>query len=160
MSKAPETIGRYEIRQEIGAGGMGTVYLGYDANLDRYAAIKILSESLSQDGAFVERFRREARAAATTIHPHITQIFELSEHEGLSYFAMEYVEGKTLRDVIRETDGKIEVDEALRIALEAARGLEAAAAKNLMHRDIKPSNILLAQDGAVKVTDFALARAW
>ena len=159
MSAAPKVIGRYELRHEIGVGGMGSVFLGYDKSLDRFAAIKMLSTKLSQDQGFVERFRREARAAAATLHPNVTQIFELSDHEGLPYFAMEYVEGKTLRDVIRETDGKIEVDEALRIALEAARGLEAAAAKNLMHRDIKPSNILLAQDGAVKVTDFGLARA-
>ena len=159
MSTVPEIIGRYEIRGEVGRGGMGSVLLGYDKGLDRLAAIKVLSEKLSKDQAFVERFRREARAAAAAFHPNITQIFELSEHDGLPFFAMEFVKGSTLRKLIRESRGKFDVDEALRIIGEAAKGLAAAASKNLIHRDMKPSNILLAEEGSVKVTDFGLARA-
>ncbi len=149
---------RYELRQCIGIGGMARVYLAHDRALNRDVAVKILNPALAADPLFVERFRREARAAAALNHPNIVAIYDTGATDDTYYIVMEYVPGPNLKETIRER-GPLPEGEALAIGAQVAAALGVAHAHHLIHRDIKPHNILLGPDGSAKVTDFGIARA-
>jgi len=155
--QTPGRIGPYEIRGTIGVGGMGVVYRGWDARLNRPVAVKTLKSDLARDQDHRERFLREARAAAALSHPNVTQIYFIGEEGGQPFFAMECLEGKSLEAVLRE-EGKLAPDRAIALVRQAAAGLKAAAARGIIHRDVKPSNLVLTPDGVLKVTDFGLAK--
>ena len=150
--------GRYQVVGRIARGGMATVYEAIDTRLDRTVALKLMSPALAEDPGFVTRFRREARAAAQLSHPHVVAVFDQGEAAGLPYLAMEYVSGRTLRDVLRD-HGALTPEQALTILDPVLEALIAAHDAGFVHRDIKPENILISDDGRVKVTDFGLARA-
>lgn len=149
--------GRYTLRGSLGQGGMADVQLAYDEQLDRHVAIKILHARYADDPAFLERFRREAQAAASLNHPNIVAVYDAGEQAGRPFIVMEYVSGRSLRDLLRDED--VQPERALEIVGEAARGLHYAHERGLVHRDIKPGNIMIGSDGQVKVTDFGIARA-
>lgn len=151
-------LGRYEIKQQIARGGTAKVFLAQDLRLLRYVAIKILFEELSVDSAFVERFRREAQAAANLNHPNIVSVYDWGEAEGNYFIVMEYIDGRSLSSLLR-SDGKISVDKAAQIGSSVASALFYAHRHGVIHRDIKPGNVLITEDGRVKVTDFGIARA-
>lgn len=155
---APGTIfaGKYKILGEIGRGGMGEVYLVEDTSLARKVALKFLPEDMYKDPAARSRFLREAKAAAALDNPYICSIHEVGESEDKLFFAMEYVDGKTLRD--RISAGALPLQAALPIAIEVAEALQKAHEKGIIHRDIKPSNIMLTDKGHAKVMDFGLAK--
>jgi len=155
---APGTVfaGKYKILGELGRGGMGEVYLAEDATLSRKVALKLLPEETYQNAEARQRFIREAKAAAALDHPYICSVHEVGEAEGRLFFAMEYIEGQTLRQ--RVGHEPVPVQQALRIAIEAGEALQAAHDKGLIHRDIKPANLMLMENGHVKVMDFGLAR--
>ena len=149
---------RYELLKRIGRGGMADVYLGNDRLLDRQVAIKMLFPEFAVDPNFVERFRREAQAAANLNHPNIVNVFDWGKHASTYYIAMEYVDGRTLADILR-SNGHLTSKQAAEIASEVAAALGFAHAAGLVHRDIKPANILIGTNGSVKVADFGIARA-
>jgi serine/threonine-protein kinase len=151
-------LGKYEILAELGRGGMGVVYRGYDPPLKRQVAIKVLAPHLVWESAFVERFVREARSAARLSHPNIVTIHDVGQEAGWYYFVMEYVEGQTLTDYIAQR-GRLSARDALAILTPLARALDHAHHNGLVHRDIKPANIIITSDGQVKLTDFGIARA-
>jgi serine/threonine-protein kinase len=153
-----ETIaGRYEVEELVGHGGMSSVYKARDALLERHVALKILHEQYSTDDDFVERFKREARSVAQLQHPNIVTVIDRGEEDGRQFIVFEYIEGENLKEhVVR--NGRLDVREALEIAVEVARGLAFAHEQGLVHRDVKPQNILLNGDGRAKVTDFGIAR--
>lgn len=151
-------MGRYEILERIGGGGMGVVWKANDKVLDRYVTLKVLRPEMSEDEDFVRRFRREAKAAASLSHPNIVSIYDVGEDQGLYFIVMELVEGETLRDKLTR-QGKLEVEEALNIAGQICLGLSHAHTNQIIHRDIKPQNILITTLGHVKVADFGIARA-
>jgi len=153
----PARIGPYEIVQVLGRGGMGVVYKGRDAALDRWVAVKTLLPSMVSDTEAHERFLREARSAAALSHPNLTQIYSIGEDSGTPYFAMEFIEGQTLAQKI-ERDGRLKPSEAVRLMRQVALGLQEAQRFQLIHRDIKPANLILTADGTVKITDFGLAK--
>jgi len=156
---APSTmLAHYRILAPIGAGAMGTVYEAHDTALDRVVAVKVLKSEISQDEDIVRRFQREARAAARVNHPNLTHIYFVGETEGRHYFAMERLPGRNLEDVITD-DGPMDLSPALDVLIQAARGLAAAHAADVIHRDVKPGNIMLLPSGEVKVTDFGLAKS-
>ena len=149
---------RYEILGKVGAGGMSDVYKAKDLTLGRFVAIKVLKAEFSEDINFVTKFRSEAQAAAGLEHPNIVNIYDVGSENGLHYIVMEYVEGITLKTYI-EKKGQLSFKEAVSIAIQVGRGIEAAHNKNIVHRDIKPQNIMISTEGQVKVTDFGIARA-
>lgn len=149
---------RYEIVSKIGAGGMSDVYKAKDHILGRFVAIKVLRNEFSEDRSFVAKFRTEAQSAAGLEHPNIVNIYDVGSEEGLYYIVMEYVEGITLKTYI-EKKGQLSFKESVSIAIQVARGIEAAHNKQITHRDIKPQNIIISTEGKVKVTDFGIARA-
>ena len=149
---------RYELKQQIGRGGMAEVRLARDLLLDRPVAIKILYPEHAVDPNFVERFRREAQAAANLNHPNIVSVYDWGKYESTYFMAMEYVPGRTLAEYLR-ANTRIEPDEAATIGIEVARALAFAHRNGVVHRDIKPANILIANTGEVKVADFGIARA-
>ena len=149
---------RYEIVGQFGTGGMSDVYKAKDHALGRYVAIKVLKSEFSEDTNFVSKFRTEAQSAAVLEHPNIVNIYDVGSENGIHYIVMEYVEGITLKTYI-EKKGQLTYKEALSIAIQVGRGIQAAHAKNIVHRDIKPQNIIISTDGKVKVTDFGIARA-
>ncbi len=149
-------VGNYRIIEKIGAGGMGNVYLAEDINLERKVALKFLSPHLCNSDDACERFKREARAAAALKHPNIVTVYEVGEYQGHPYFAMEYCEGKILKDVIEQ--GEISLDQAVDLAKDIAEGLREAHEHGVIHRDIKPSNIILDSKGQPKLVDFGLAQ--
>jgi predicted Ser/Thr protein kinase len=155
--QAPASLGPYEIKGVIGSGGMGVVYQGWDAQLNRSVAVKTLKPELAREPAFCERFLREARAVASLSHPNVTQIYFIGEENGCPFFAMEFLEGRPLDALLRE-EGKLPSGRAIDLIRQAAVGLKAAAARGVIHRDIKPSNLVLTREGVVKVTDFGLAK--
>lgn len=149
---------RYEIMGKIGAGGMSDVFKARDHILGRFVAIKVLKQEFSEDVNFVVKFRTEAQSAAGLEHPNIVNIYDVGSEAGMHYIVMEYVEGVTLKTYI-EKKGQLTYKEAVSIAIQVGRGIEAAHAKNIIHRDIKPQNILISTEGKAKVTDFGIARA-
>ncbi|HEY0006252.1 MAG TPA: protein kinase [Pyrinomonadaceae bacterium] len=149
-------LGHYEIRSRIGAGGMGEVYLARDLQLDRTVALKILLARMAQTSKGLSRFTQEARSASKLNHPNVSHIYELGEQAGYSFIAMEYVEGKTLRQLMSDTE--LDLETVLDIGAQVANALAAAHAAGIVHRDIKPENIMVRTDGLVKVLDFGIAR--
>jgi len=149
---------RYEIIEQIGAGGMSEVYKAKDHTLNRFVAIKVLKEEFCSDGTFVRKFKMEAQAAAGLSHPNIVNIYDVVDEENVHYIVMELIEGITLKNYI-EKKGHLDINEATGIAIQVASGIGAAHARHIIHRDIKPQNIILSNDGKVKVADFGIARA-
>ena len=153
-----ETVGgRYRFERVLGHGGMATVHLARDEELDRMVAVKCLTEALSGDEVFRERFTREARMAAQLSHPNIVGVFDVGEDGGVPYLVMEYVESETLADLMARK-GPIDPDRAVDLILQVCAGLEHAHAAGLVHRDIKPQNLLVRPDDTVKIADFGIAR--
>ena len=150
--------GRYELGRRLGSGGMAIVYLAHDRLLDRDVAVKVLSEPYASDPAFVERFRREASAAAALNHPNIVSVYDRGEADGSYYIVMEYLAGPTLKDVVRRR-GPLEPSEAVDATLGILAALAAAHKRGVVHRDVKPQNVMVSEDGRVKVADFGIARA-
>ncbi|MBD8527952.1 serine/threonine-protein kinase [Pseudomarimonas arenosa] len=153
-------LGHYEIVDELGRGGMGVVYKGFEPALNRYVAIKELSPSLAHDSNLVERFLREARSMAALNDPHIIQIYYIGTEEetGQPFFAMEFVEGDSLSGLLKR-EGKLSVENALKIMRQTAMGLATAHDKGVIHRDLKPGNLMLTPRGHVKIADFGIALA-
>ena len=149
---------RYEILEKIGAGGMSDVYKAKDQLLGRFVAVKILKPEFAEDVNFVTKFHTEAQSAAGLQHPNIVNIYDVGSEEHVHFIVMEYVEGITLKTYI-EKKGQLNYKEAISIAIQVARGIEAAHNNNIVHRDIKPQNIMISHEGKVKVTDFGIARA-
>jgi eukaryotic-like serine/threonine-protein kinase len=149
---------RYEIQREIAQGGMAEVYLAHDQLLNRPVALKALFPEYAREPSFVERFRREAQAAANLNDPNIVAIYDWGQEDGTYFIVMEYVEGRSLRDLIR-SEAPIEPGKAAEITAEIASALAFAHRNGVVHRDVKPGNVLLTQSGTVKVTDFGIARA-
>ena len=149
-------FGHYEIIRQIGIGGMGEVYLAKDQKLDRRVAIKILNEKFSRDESNLKRFVREAKAASALNHPNILVIHEIGESEDAHYIVSEFIEGRTLREVL--TQSQMSLGEVLDISIQIASALAAAHGAHLVHRDIKPENVMVRPDGYVKVLDFGLAK--
>ena len=157
MGLAPGTrLGPYEILSPIGKGGMGEVYRARDGKLGRDVAIKVLPEEFSQHKERLARFKREARLLASVNHPNVATLFGLEDADGIRFLVMELVEGETLAERIAR--GPIPIDEALRLFLQIATGLEAAHEKSVIHRDLKPANIKIGPEGSPKILDFGLAK--
>ena len=152
----PEQIGHYRILKKIGEGGMGEVFCAQDLKLGRNVALKILPAKLAEDVKRLRRFLREARMASTLSHPNVTHIYEVGEENGIHYIAMEYVEGDTLQEKIRQ--GPVENAAIISIALQIAKALHTAHDAKIVHRDIKPANIMLNSQNHVKILDFGLAK--
>lgn len=149
---------RYEIVGKAGSGGMSDVYKAKDHTLGRYVGIKVLKQEFSDDVNFVTKFRTEAQSAAGLEHPNIVNIYDVGSENSIHYIVMEYVEGITLKTYI-EKKGQLSFKEAVSIAIQVGRGIEAAHNKHIIHRDIKPQNIIISTEGKVKVTDFGIAKA-
>lgn len=149
---------RYEIVGKVGTGGMADVYKAKDHTLGRFVGIKVLKQEFSEDVNFVTKFRTEAQSAAGLEHPNIVNIYDVGSENAIHYIVMEYVEGITLKTYI-EKKGQLSFKEAVSIAIQVGRGIEAAHNKHIIHRDIKPQNIIISTEGKVKVTDFGIARA-
>jgi serine/threonine-protein kinase len=156
----PDTIidGRYRVLDRLGSGGMADVYCAEDQQLGRRVALKLLYRRFAEDDLFVERFRREASAAAGLQHPNIVSVYDRGEWDGTYYIAMEYLEGRTLKDLIRE-HGPMPPDLAIDVTCQILRAARFAHKRGVVHRDIKPQNVILDEEGRAKVTDFGIARA-
>ena len=157
QAQQPRRLGGFELLATLGKGGMGTVFKARQVSMDRLVALKILPKKLAENEAFVQRFLREARSAAKLRHPNIVQAFDVGQAEGYYFFAMEFVDGETLSEIIRR-DGPLEPNRALDIMKQVASALAAAHEAGIVHRDIKPSNIMIDKKGEVRVTDFGLAK--
>jgi len=153
-----QTIGHYRIEEELGAGGMGTVYRATDSKLGRQVAIKFLPEAFAKDPDWLGRFEREARLLAALNHPNIAAIYGFEESAGVHYLVLELVPGETLAQLLKR--GPLKVPETLGSCRQIAEGLEAAHGKGITHRDLKPANIKITPEGKVKVLDFGLAKAF
>ena len=150
---------RYEVQQKIGVGGMADVYRGKDTLLGRPVAIKILHQNFGSDQDFVARFKREAQAAGKLNHPNVVSMYDVGFDQGFHYIVMEYVSGCTLKEYIQHHGDQVTVQEAVKITVAIAEGLEHAHMMGIVHCDVKPHNILITDSGRVKVTDFGIARA-
>ncbi|MBJ7471808.1 MAG: serine/threonine protein kinase, partial [Solirubrobacteraceae bacterium] len=153
-------IGRYEMHERIGSGGMSTVVRAFDSRLERDVAVKLLAEHLADDTQFVQRFQREAKSAARLVHPNIVQVFDygFDPDKGRYYIVMEYVQGRSGAQLLAQ-HGRLSVDGTLHLADGACRALAHAHRHGVIHRDVKPGNIMLAEDGQVKLADFGIAWA-
>lgn len=157
MAALPEQIGDYKVVRELGRGAMGVVYLAIHPSLGREMALKVMAPELARDPEFVERFRREGEAAARLRHPNIVQVFDFAHRDGLYFIAMEYLGGRTLKDLLEE-EGQQPVGTACRMLDELLAALSVAHAKGIIHRDIKPANVMVTDEGPVALTDFSIAR--
>ena len=151
--------GRYALQQSIGKGGMAEVFLAQDQLLDRPVAVKRLAAEHAADPSFVERFRREAQAAAKLTHPNIVGVYDYFEEGGEYFIVQEYIDGRSLAELLR-AEGRLHPDRAADIAADVAAGLGAAHREGMVHRDVKAGNVLVAKDGQVKVADFGIARVF
>ena len=158
ITKGQKINDRYEIIKSIGEGGMANVYLAHDIILDRDVAIKVLRGDLSSDDKFVRRFQREALAASSLSHPNIVEMYDVGEDLGTYYIVMEYVNGRTLKQLLKKR-GALSLSECIDIMLQLADGVEHAHASYIIHRDIKPQNIMILDNGEIKITDFGIAMA-
>jgi serine/threonine protein kinase len=161
MSVAEELFaGRYRLERRLGVGGMSTVQLAFDTNLERYVAVKLLAEHLAEDDGFVQRFRREALAAGRLIHPNVVAVYDFGTDDatGRQFIAMEYVEGESGAELLRE-HGRLPADEVVDLCAQSCRGLDYAHRNGVVHRDIKPGNLLRNREGIVKLADFGIAKA-
>ena len=155
------TISRYEVKRWIASGAMGEIFEAHDPVIGRSVAIKLLRRELAESDegmAWLERFRREVRAAGQRQHPNIVTVHDYGEENGSPFFVMEYVEGESLAERIKRSAGPLSPDEAVAIVAQVLNALDFAHANGIVHRDIKPSNILVTSDGTVKVADFGIAR--
>ena len=158
ITKGQKINDRYEIIRSIGEGGMANVYLGHDIILDRNVAIKVLRGDLSNDEKFVRRFQREALSASSLAHPNIVEMYDVGEDDGTYYIVMEYVEGKTLKQLLKKR-GSLTLSEAIDIMSQLTDGMAHAHNSYIIHRDLKPQNIMIKDDGQIKITDFGIAMA-
>ncbi len=158
ITKGQKINDRYEIIKSIGEGGMANVYLAHDVILDRDVAIKVLRGDLAGDDKFVRRFQREALAASSLSHPNIVEMYDVGEDNGTYYIVMEYINGKTLKQLIKKR-GALSLSECVDIMLQLTDGVDHAHASYIIHRDLKPQNIMIEDSGAVKITDFGIAMA-
>jgi serine/threonine protein kinase/beta-lactam-binding protein with PASTA domain len=149
---------RYEVIERVGGGGMAIVYKAHDSLLNRKVAVKVLRQQYTNDDDFIRRFRREAQAAASLSHPNIVSIYDVGQDDDVYYIVMEYIEGSTLNDKIKEM-APLQIEEAVHIASQICDALDHAHMNEIIHRDIKPHNILIGKNGRIKVTDFGIARA-
>ena len=145
---------QYEIVEQLGEGGMGVVYKAKDTKLDRFVALKFLTKNIGSSDSDRQRFMQEAKAAATLNHPNICTIYDVVEHEGQLFIAMEFIDGETLRDRKNNISFKQSID----IGIQVAEALAAAHEKGIVHRDIKPENVMMRKDGLVQIMDFGLAK--
>jgi len=157
---APETMvdGRYRVLSRLGSGGMADVYCAEDTHLGRQVALKVLYRRFAQDAEFVERFKREAQSAAGLTHPNVVNVFDRGEHDGTYYIAMEYLPGRTLKEVIGER-GALDQEAVIDVGIQILRAASFAHRRGVVHRDLKPHNVMLDDAGNAKVTDFGIARA-
>ena len=158
ITKGQKINDRYEIIRSIGEGGMANVYLGHDIILDRNVAIKVLRGDLSNDEKFVRRFQREALSASSLAHSNIVEMYDVGEDDGTYYIVMEYVEGKTLKQLLKKR-GSLTLSEAIDIMSQLTDGMAHAHDSYIIHRDLKPQNIMIKDDGQIKITDFGIAMA-
>jgi len=160
VAMTEEIAGRYRLEGRLGFGGMSTVHLALDTRLERYVALKLLAEHLAHDPTFVSRFQREAMAAARLVHPNIVQVFDsgLDEATGRHYIVMEYIQGHSCAELLRD-HGRLDIEEALAVVIQACHGLAYAHRHGVVHRDVKPGNLLRSDDGVVKLADFGIAKA-
>jgi len=157
-SGIPEKLGPYQVKRKLGEGGMGAVFEGYDPQLDRQVAIKVLASRLTQNEEFVQRFLVEARAIARVAHPNVAAVFSAGSEGAEHYFVMEFIEGESLDDRV-ERSGRLDPKTSIGYILQTVRGLAAAHERGIVHRDVKPANLMLGTDDKIKVTDFGLAKA-
>jgi eukaryotic-like serine/threonine-protein kinase len=150
--------GRYKIIEKVGGGGMADVYKAEDQVLGRTVALKILHKQFASDEGFLERFRREARAAAKLTHPNIVSIYDVGEEGGVHFIVMEFVKGMTLKKLIQK-DAPLSTEKVVHISMQIAKAMEFAHEHEIIHRDIKPQNVIITDNGEIKVTDFGIARA-
>ena len=150
--------GRYEILEKVGEGGMSEVFKAKCHKLNRYVAIKILKKQFANNEEISQKFKKEATAIATLSDANIVNILDVGTQEGIDYIIMEYISGKTLKDLIN-SNGKLPYTTAINIALQIAKALDCAHRNNVIHRDIKPQNILVTESGEIKVTDFGIAKS-
>ena len=153
----PDKMGGYEVIKELGRGGMGAVFLARQISLDRSVALKVMNGRWASDPVFLARFTREAYAAAQLVHHNVVQIYDIGQEQGINFFSMEFVEGRSLGDMIKK-DGKLNFEAAVGYIIQAARGLKFAHDRGMIHRDVKPDNLMLNSQGIVKVADLGLVK--